>query len=102
MDGNNSNENLLNRILENRFYAGAVYDYDDLLKFLKHPNFPNREGAFKRELSSAILNHKISIQEFEDLTMIDYEAQDEVDEFLKTEVWQPLYGDEPVSLQKAA
>lgn len=102
MSNININENLLERVLENRFYAGAVYDYEDLSKFIKHPNFPDREGGFKRELANAISNHTISIQKFENLTKIDYEAQEEVDEFLKTEIWQPLYGDEPITLLQTA
>ena len=102
MSNNNPDENLLERVLENRFYAGAVYDYEDLSKFIKHSSFPDRAKEFKRELADAISNHTISIQEFEDLTQIDYESQEEVDEFLKTEIWQPLYGDEPITRQQAA
>lgn len=47
MNNTNLNENLLERVLENRFYAGAVYDYEDLSKFIRHPNFPDD----KRNLS---------------------------------------------------
>lgn len=93
-----SKQQLLNKIIEDRFYAGAVYDYENLAKFLSHPNFPNREKEFKKELSDAIQNSKVSINEFEKLTGIDYESQKEVNEFLKTEVWQPLYGEESIKV----
>lgn len=93
-----SKKQLLTKIIEDRFYAGAVYDYENLTKFLSHPSFPHREREFKEELSEAICNSKVSINEFEKLTGIDYETQKEVDEFLKTEIWQPLYDDEPVKV----
>lgn len=80
-------------------YFGANYFIDDfevLKRELNHPKFPNRAIEFKRELASAIANHLITPKILEDLTDIDYEAQEEVDEFLKTEIWQSLYGDEPI------
>lgn len=67
-------------------------------KFLTHPKFPNRAGEFKQELADAILNHKITPSHYKDLTNHELETQKEVDEFLKTEIWQPLYGDEPIKV----
>lgn len=93
-----SKQKLLNKIIENRFYAGAVYDYENLAKFLSHADFPDREKEFKKELSDAIQKSKISIKEFENLTGIDYESQKEVDEFLRKEIWQPLFDNEPIKM----
>ncbi len=89
-------KDLLNTIIENRFYAGAVYDYENLMKFLLHQDFPNRNSEFKKELLEAIQSSNISIDKFENLTGIDYETQKEVNEFLTNEIWKPLYGDEPI------
>ncbi len=98
MTNKENNQNLLERILENRFYAEAVEDYDSLKNFLTHPKFPNRAIEFKRELADAILNHKITPELYENLTNHELENQQEVDEFLKNEIWQPLYGNEPVKV----
>lgn len=99
---NQSSSQLLEQILETRFYAEAVEDYDSLKKFLRHPNFPNREMEFKQQLVKAILKSTISPERYEKLTGHELETQEEVDEFLRTEIWQPLYGDEPITLSQTA
>lgn len=89
-----SEQSILKRLLETTFSMGVETDWDDLKRFLKDPNFPDREKTFKNELADAITDHKISPEEFEDLTAIDQDEQEDVDEFLIEEIWKPLYGDE--------
>ncbi len=89
-------ETELESVLFNRFDADVVPDYENLMSYLKHPNFPEREKQFKQELANAILKDTISPQTYEDLTNHELETQEEVNEFLITDVWQPLYGDEPI------
>ena len=71
---------------------------DDLYRFLNHPNFPNRAREFKEELADAILNHQITPQEFQRLTSTDQDSQEDVDQFLIEEIWNELYGNEPVRM----
>lgn len=88
---------ILKHILET--YCHVEYftdDWESVKRFLNHPNFPDRNAEFKKELAQAIIEHTISTKEFEKLTAEEYETQEEVDSFLIREVWQPLYGDEPI------
>ena len=97
------NNEILKYVLET--YCHVEYftsDWESVKRFLNHPNFPDRNAEFKKELAQAITEHRISTQEFEKLTGEEYETQKEVDDFLVREIWQPLYGNEPVTLQKAA
>ena len=94
-----SDEGILKGLLETTFSQGVQTDWDDLRRFLNLPEFSDRARKFKRELADTILNHKISPQEFERLTAIDQDTQEDVDKFLIEEIWKPLYKDEPVSLQ---
>lgn len=87
---------ILNHFLKTTFSVEGSSDYESVKRVLNHPNFPNREKEFKEELVNAILKQPISTEEFEKLTDIDFETQDEIREYLLTEIWQPLYGDEPV------
>jgi hypothetical protein len=98
---NKNNMNILSDLLTDVFetYFGADYfinDWERLREFLNHPNFPSRAAEFKRDLANAMKNKEITPKVLEHLTDIDYEAQEEVDEFLINEIWKPLYGDEPV------
>ena len=93
-----TNTKLLEQILESRFYAEAVENYDSLKKFLGHPNFPDREREFKKQLATAILQSAVSPKRYEKLTNHELETQEEVNELLKIEIWQPLYGDEPITM----
>ncbi len=97
-----SEQSFLKRRLESTFCVDGVVNWETFKESLHHPNFPNRESEFKRELADAILSRSLSLKEFEQLTDIDFENQEEVAEFLKTEIWQPLYGDEPITLQQTA
>jgi hypothetical protein len=90
-----SDQSILKRILGARFSAGVATDLESLRKFLRDPNFPEREKAFRAELADAILNHTITPKEFEKLTSIDQDEQEDVDAFLTDEIWRPLYGGEP-------
>ncbi|MDM7920751.1 MAG: hypothetical protein QUS14_00510 [Pyrinomonadaceae bacterium] len=93
-----SEESILKRILQTRFSQGVETDWDGLDRFLNHPEFPTRARDFRRELADAILNHTISPEEFEELTAIDRESQDDVDSFLREEVWEQMYENEPVRI----
>lgn len=88
----------LEKMLFNRFDVDVVPEYENLKSYLKNPDFPERENNFKHELADAILNHKLTPETYGKLTNHELETQEEVDEFLKTEIWQPLYGNEPIEL----
>lgn len=82
-------------------YFGANYFTDDfnvLRKELGNPNHPNRASDFKHQLAKAINYNLITPEILNNLTKIDYETQEEVDDFLINEIWKPLYGDEPIKL----
>jgi hypothetical protein len=89
-------ESSLRRILKTEFKQGLGPNYDGIRSYLDHPNFPNRGRRFKQELADAILNHKVTPEEFEKLTDVDQDSQEDVDQFLKVELWDPLYPNEPV------
>lgn len=60
---------ILKYILET--YCHVEYFTDNwasVKAFLNHPNFPDRNAEFKKELAQAITEHTISTQEFEKLT----------------------------------
>lgn len=86
----------LSYILSAYFDVDVVTNYQSMKRFLQHPNFPNRNDGFRKELASAIIYHKITPKIYEDLTNHDLETQEEVNEFLINEIWKPLYGDEPI------
>lgn len=87
---------MLEHFLKTTFSLEGSFDYESVQRVLKNPNFPNREAEFKKELAHTILNNAISIKKFEDLTDIDYDSLEEINKYLRTEIWQPLYGDEPI------
>lgn len=89
-------ENILDYVLGLYFHVNHGLGVEDVTEFLNNPNAPQRNSQFKQELFSAISEHSINPLKFEKLTGDDYETQEEVDEFLKTKIWQPLYGDEPI------
>jgi hypothetical protein len=89
-------QSILKELLETTFSMGVETDWEDLRRYLKDPSFPDRESSFKAELADAISNHTISPEEFEKLTAIDQDEQEDVDAFLTDEIWKPLYGDEPI------
>ena len=93
-----SQESPLRTVLETEFSQGVATDWDALDRYLNHPRFPNRARDFKRELADAILNHTLSPKEFECLTVIDKDSQEDVDGFLLEELWMPLFPDEPVRM----
>jgi len=91
-----SDESSLRRILKTHFKQGLGPNWDGIKKYLHHPDFPNRDRKFKQELADAILNHTVKPEEFEKLTDVDRDSQEDVDKFLKVELWEPLYPNEPV------
>ena len=91
-----NDESPLRRILKTHFKQGLGPNWDGMKQYLNHPEFPNRARTFKRELADAILNHSISPDEFEKITDVDQDSQEDVDNFLTTEIWDPLYENEPV------
>ena len=91
-------KSILKDVLETYFCQGVEMSYDELNQFLKNESFPDRARTFKRELADAIINHKITPEEFQDLTAVDQDSQEDVDKFLTTEIWDPLYDNEPVRM----
>lgn len=83
---------LLAHVLGTRFVQGVAFEWDDLFRFLRAPEFPGREATLRRELAEAILGHLVSPAEFEHLTAIDQASQAAVDDFLRVELWAPLFG----------
>ena len=88
----------LEKVLFNRFDVDVVPDYDDLKNYLNNPEFPERGENFKHELADAVLNNKLTPERYEKLTNHESETQEEVNRFLISEIWQPLYGDEPIQV----
>lgn len=91
-------QTILERILETRFNVDVPTNYESLKRFLQHPNFPGREKDFKHELADAILNKTFTPDRVTELTDADYETQEEVDQLLIKEIWEPLYGSEPIKI----
>lgn len=91
-------ESILERILQTRFTQGVDTDWDGIDRFLNHPEFPTRARDFRRELADAILNHTITPEDFLALTAIDKESQEDVDAFLREEIWDQMYENEPVRM----
>lgn len=92
-----SDKSFFKKRLESSFCADCSVDWNTFRASLRHQEFPDREREFKKELAEAILNKTITTQEFERLTDIDFDTQEEIVEFLISEIWKPLYGNEPVS-----
>lgn len=92
---------LLTLILENHFNVNGMGEgwLGSLQRTLNHPRFPNRATQFKQELAEAILHQTVTPAQYERLTGAAYDTPEEVEGFLR-EVWQHLYGDEPVTLSK--
>lgn len=91
-------DSILKWVLETNFVPGVEIDWDALKSFLENPEFPDRTKKFKSELARAIIQQQITPKEFEQVTGLDQDSKEDVAEFLQTELWQPLYGDEPVDL----
>lgn len=89
-------ETILEKVLGLYFHVNHGFGVEDVKEYLNNSTMPTRNNKFKYELACAISKHSINPQKFERLTGDDYETQQEVDEFLMREIWQPLYGDEPV------
>lgn len=90
---------LLANVLET--YCHTETGSDSVIRmrdFLNHPRFPGRNEQFKQELAESILYHTISPKEYERLTDAAYDEQESIDRELR-ELWQHLYGDEPVMLR---
>ncbi|RJF98073.1 hypothetical protein [Noviherbaspirillum saxi] len=68
-----------------------------LLNDLRKARHPINEEEFIQFLTDAILNKSISIMEYEQLTSLDFESDDEVAEDLR-DLWWMLYGDRPIGL----
>lgn len=91
-----NDKSMLKHFLETMFCVDGVDDYELVKKTLNDSRFPNREGQFRKELVDAIKHQTISIEQFERLTGIDYETQNEISNFLVENIWKPLYDDEPI------
>jgi hypothetical protein len=74
-------------------------DWQECLKReLSHPRFLHRHKEFRHQLAYAILNKTISPSEYERLTDLELETEEEVVNEL-TLLWQHIYGNEPISLE---
>ena len=91
-----NDDSILKYILQSYFTAGVETDYEDIKRYLNNPNFPTRARNFKAELADAILNHTVSPEDYERTTSVDQDSQEDVDKFLTTDIWNPLYNNEPV------
>ena len=91
-------ESILEYVLGLYFHVNHGLDVEDAAKYVNNPNASFRKDQFKHELANAITNHLLSPQVFERITGDEYETQEEVDEFLKREIWQPIYGDESITI----
>ncbi len=89
-------ETVLEYVMGLYFHVNHSLSIEDVKKYLQNPNLLERANEFKKQLASAIVNSSITPQKFERLTAEEFETQEEVNNFLKTEIWQPLYGDEPM------
>lgn len=66
-----------------------------LLNDLRNPRHPINEEKFVQFLQDAIVSKRISIVEYERLTGLDFESEEEVAEDLH-DLWRMMYGDRPV------
>jgi hypothetical protein len=72
---------------------------EQLQRMLRAPAFPNREREFRQQLAYSILNHTITPAQYEKLTDLELETQEEVEQELR-QLWSELYGDEPLILNE--
>ncbi len=93
------NTSILEYVLGLYFHVEHGLGIDDVKKYLNNPNVSDRNQVFKAELVNSLLKQPITPQEFEKLTAEELETQEEVNEFLKNEIWKPLYGNEPVKCE---
>ncbi len=94
-----SEKKILKKILETEFVAGVETDWDEIHRFINDPEFPTRKRDFRNQLADAIMHGTISPEEFEELTAVDRDDQDDVNSFLKETIWDRLYENEPVSIR---
>lgn len=73
----------------------------DLLASLRHPNAPLSELDFKSQLADAIMNKRFTVEEYEELTDLDFENTAQVAADL-SELWRLMYGNEPIALPDSA
>lgn len=66
-----------------------------LLNALRNPRHPLNEDEFVQFLQDAIVNKRMTIAEYERLTALDLETEEEVAEDLH-DLWRMMYGDRPV------
>lgn len=85
--------------LECQFNVDVATDYRELKRIRTDSTFfPSvSRDDFKQNLRDVILEKRLTPEIHEYLTGYEIETQDEVDEFLKAEIWQPIYGDERVT-----
>jgi len=88
----------LKDVLKRHFNVNYTSDAETILRELVTDKFPHRNNQFKKELLTAMKTNSISTEEFNKLTDDEMETQEEVSKFLKNEIWQPLYGDEPITV----
>jgi hypothetical protein len=96
---NYTEPDLLESALERYCHIESSGDWQECLKReLSHPKFPHRHKEFRHQLAYAILNRTISPTQYEKLTELELETEEEVIQEL-TELWMHMYGDEPVKLE---
>jgi hypothetical protein len=70
---------------------------ETLRRELHYPDAPGRSEMFRQQLAEAILHHTVSPTQYEQLTEEEFDTPEDLEAWLR-EVWQHLYGDEPVTL----
>jgi len=87
-----------NKLIESRWFS-QIRDLpvgSDVLKILRSPSAAITEREFKWQLADAILERRYSIEEYEQLTDLDFENREEVAMDL-TELWRQVFGAEPIA-----
>lgn len=72
-----------------------------LLKYLRNPKAKLSETEFKWFLADAILNKRFSIEEYEKLTDLDCESNQDVATDL-AQLWRLMFGSETIALPPQA
>ena len=90
------NNDTLYHFLECNFNVDVKTDYEYMKRYVLDKTFPDRNERFKRALSDAILNHKITPEIYEKITDAELETQEEIDSLLINDIWKVVYGVEPI------
>ena len=68
---------------------------EELRLVLEAPEHPRRGEMFRQQLADAILRRTVTPAQYESLTGHDFDTPEDLEKWLR-ELWQGLYGDQPV------